>query len=184
MGFESSFRKLVNVEGGYSDDQLDSGGKTRWGITEGLARKHGYKGVMAVLPLPLAKSIYRFEFWDKLMLESVSVVDDLIADELFDTAVNQGAYRAAVYLQRSLNVLNDRERLYSDLIVDGAIGQKTMNALHSFVQHRGDDGLSVLLNMLNCLQGAFYVELAEQREKDERFIFGWFASRVVIEWGE
>jgi len=31
---------------------------------------------------------------------------------------------------------------------------------------------------LNCLQGAFYVELAEKREKDERFVYGWLLNRV------
>jgi hypothetical protein len=27
--------------------------------------------------------------------------------------------------------------------------------------------------MINCLQGSFYIELCERREKDEKYIFGW-----------
>jgi len=35
-----------------------------------------------------------------------------------------------------------------------------------------------LYKMLNALQGAYYIELAERREKDEDFIYGWFKHRV------
>ena len=31
---------------------------------------------------------------------------------------------------------------------------------------------------LNCLQGAFYIELTERRQKDERFAYGWLLNRV------
>ena len=46
---------------------------------------------------------------------------------------------------------------------------------------RSQKGMDVLVVMLNALQGAFYVTLAERREKDERFVFGWFANRVRID---
>jgi len=38
----------------------------------------------------------------------------------------------------------------------------------------------VLCRALNCLQGAYYIELAERREKDERFVYGWLKNRVVL----
>jgi hypothetical protein len=34
--------------------------------------------------------------------------------------------------------------------------------------------------MLNSLQGSSYVEIAERREKDEKWIYGWFKNRVVM----
>ena len=36
----------------------------------------------------------------------------------------------------------------------------------------------MLLTALNCLQGARYIELAETRAADERFVFGWLANRT------
>ena len=77
-----------------------------------------------------------------------------------------------------MNVLNNRGQNYSDLKVDGDVGGKTLNALKAFMAKRGSSGESVLYNMLNSLQGAFYVTLAERREKDEKFVFGWFKNRV------
>ncbi len=38
----------------------------------------------------------------------------------------------------------------------------------------------VPLRALNALQGAFYVELAERRAKDEAFVYGWLLNRVEI----
>ena len=40
--FERIFDYLLRVEGGYSDDKNDKGGKTKFGITEEEARKYGY----------------------------------------------------------------------------------------------------------------------------------------------
>jgi len=37
----------------------------------------------------------------------------------------------------------------------------------------------VLLTALNCSQGARYLELAEGREKNEDFLFGWVLNRVA-----
>ena len=41
------------------------------------------------------------------------------------------------------------------------------------------DGEVVLVRALNSLQGAFYVELAEKRQKDEAFVYGWLLNRVA-----
>ena len=58
MIFEIAFEKLLKHEGGYSDHAADPGGKTRYGVTEAVAREVGYKGDMRDLSLDLAKRIY------------------------------------------------------------------------------------------------------------------------------
>ena len=40
--FEKIFDYLLKVEGGYSDDKYDKGGKTKYGIIEEEARDFGY----------------------------------------------------------------------------------------------------------------------------------------------
>lgn len=177
---EEFINAIIEIEGGYVDDPLDSGGKTNWGITEHVARANGYQGHMRDMPRELAFSIYSSQYWDSIRLTDIEELSPLIAGELADTGVNQGTGRAAEFLQRSLNVLNDRQNHYADLIVDKSIGNKTLSALRAYLKRRGKRGEVVLFNMLNCLQGAFYVTLAERREKDERFMFGWFDHRVGL----
>ena len=178
--FDAAVAELVGIEGDYADDPADSGGKTRFGITEAVARRHGYTGHMRALPAALAKGIYRADYWDAQNLNTVALFSSRIARELFDTGVNMGISQAGEFLQMSLNAFNRQATDYPDMEVDGEIGPVTLDALTSYLKRRGNDGETVLLRALNALQGAGYIELAERREKDERFIFGWFLHRVKI----
>jgi len=170
--------EIIKTEGGFVDDPSDSGGATKYGITERVARSVGFDGKMINLPIGLAQEIYRVRYLDRVRFDEVEKLAPIIAAELADTAVNMGIRRAGEFLQRSLNVLNRNGRDYHDLRVDGSIGGKTIAALSSFTRTRGRSGIDVLYSMLNTLQGAFYVTLAERRVKDERFVFGWFRNRV------
>ena len=170
---------IIEREGGYVNDPSDSGGETKYGITKRVARSYGFKGKMRNLTRDYAYMIYSKMYWHKLHLDTIEDLSLLIAEEMADTGVNMGVGRAGEFLQRSLNVLNNRGQYYNDLIVDGAVGQKTVNALKSFLSLRGAKGEAVLYKMLNALQGAFYVKLAERRVKDEKFMFGWFNNRVA-----
>lgn len=181
MTFQQAWRKLHGVEGGFVDDPSDSGGATRYGITERVAREEGYTGRMRDLPLALAMDIARRRYWDVMALDDISRLDPEIAYEMFDTGYNMGPGTAGRFLQRSLNVLNRAEKDYPDVVVDGAIGPASKEALRGFLRVRGRKGSKVLWTMLNCLQGSALVELGENREKDERFMFGWFSQRVGVD---
>ncbi len=170
---------IIQVEGGYINDPTDSGGETNFGITKKTARSYGYIGPMVDLPEWQAFKIYEKLFWDKLRLSDIEELSEEVALELADTGVNQGVGRAAQFLQESLNVLNKGGTLYPDIKVDNSIGSKTIFSLSQYLIKRGVRGELVLFRMLNCLQGAFYVELAKRREKDEKYIFGWYLNRVV-----
>lgn len=171
---------IIEIEGGYVNDPNDSGGETNFGITEKVARQNGYKGPMVAMPYQVAFDIYSRRYWDSLRLDEIEDISVAIAAELADTAVNMGVSRAGTFLQRCLNVLNRQGYDYADLKVDGLVGNATLSALRSFYHRRGSKGLITLKTMLNCLQGAFYIELAERREKDEAFIYGWFTNRVGL----
>ena len=171
---------IIRVEGGYVNDPNDSGGETNFGITERVARENGYDGPMVELPYQFAFEIYQKKYWDVLRLDDVENISVSLAAELADTSINMGASRAATFLQRSLNVLNRQGVDYPDVEVDGRVGDATIGALRAFYRRRGTKGIVVLQNMLNSLQGAFYVVLAETRVKDEDYVYGWFANRVGI----
>lgn len=171
--FEIAAAHTLGIEGGYSDDPADRGGRTQWGITEAVARADGYQGAMRDLPKDRALAIYRRLYWDRIGLDWVAAVDPQIAQELFDTGVNMGVEVAGRFLQRVLNALNRRQRDYPDLVVDGRAGPATAAALRALLGLRGVEGRRVVLAYLDALQGARYVELAEAREANEDFLFGW-----------
>lgn len=169
--------RIVRTEGGYVDDPADSGGATNYGITEEVARAFGYTASMRVMPLPVAREIYAKRYWDAVRGDDLEALSEAVAYEVVDTGVNMGQARAVTFLQRALNVLNNEGDLYDDLAVDGLAGPITVAALRGYLEHRDE---SALLKALNCLQGAAYIELAERREKDERFVYGWLRNRVEL----
>ena len=177
---EQTIDQILANEGGYSNHAADSGGETMYGITEQVAREYGYKGPMRSLPRTVAEAIYRQRFWDDLRLNDIARVSISVAAEVADTAVNIGQGTAARFLQTALNAFNLNATIYPDLLVDGVIGSKTIQALTAYLRFRGDEGETVLLRALNSLQGAYYIDLSQRRAKDEAFVYGWLSNRVRI----
>lgn len=169
--------QIIRTEGGYVNDPSDSGGQTNFGITEAVARANGYYGSMALMPRSVAFDIYSAKYWDSVNGDRLLELSKDITQEVVDTSVNMGPKRAGKFLQRALNVFNSSCSLYDDLTVDGVIGPATIKALEKYLFSREAKQLA---KALNCLQGAFYIELAEKREKDERFVYGWLKKRVNL----
>ena len=74
-----------------------AGGATRFGVTEAVARAHGYRGAMRYLPRDEALSIYRRIYWLRPRFDAVAERAPRIAAELFDTGVNMGPAVAATF---------------------------------------------------------------------------------------
>src|SRR3546814_20838268 len=72
----------------YTAHPADKGGPTRWGITQAVARAHGYCGDMRHFPRDEAKTIYRHIYWEQPGFAAVAEIAPDIAAELFDTCVN------------------------------------------------------------------------------------------------
>ena len=162
---------VLGIEGGWSDDARDSGGRTNYGITDAVARSHGFD--VRRMTKEQAISIYVSDYWEPLCLDVVAEICPLVAERLFDIGVNMGAGRAAEWLQRILNALNQNGKLWADVAIDGAIGDETLGAFDAYVSARGTNGCAVLADYLRAMQGHFYIDLAERRPKDEAFVYGW-----------
>lgn len=183
---------LIEREGGYANHPADRGGPTRFGITEMVARAHGYSGEMALLPRDEAAAIYRRLYWLRPRFDQVARRSEALAAELFDTGANMGPAVAATFLQRALTALNRNGKDYPDLVPDGRIGPATLAALDAFFEKRGSSpalrsdggdqqrtaGETVLLRALEALQGERYLRLAERRPANEAFLYGWLANRI------
>ena len=178
MDIEALIEGVIDREGGYSNHPADTGGATRWGITEAVARAHGWRGAMRELPRAEAAAIYRRLYWLRPGFDRIAALAPALAGELFDTGVNMGPAVAAGFLQRALNALNRGGRDYPDLALDRRIGPRTVAALEAFLARRGAGGEKVLLKAVEALQGERYLRLAEQRPANEAFLFGWLANRV------
>lgn len=176
------FAATLGREGGFSDDPKDSGGATKYGITERVARAWGYTGDMRDLPLDDAEAIAKAMYWDPLRLDQVDELAPSVAHELFDTGYNMGIAAAGRILQRALNALNREQADYPDVEVDGVVGLMTIAALRAYITRarRGKQGVAVLLRALNVLQGAEYIAIAERSPPKERFVFGWLLNRVTV----
>ncbi|WP_353850749.1 glycosyl hydrolase 108 family protein [Sphingomonas sp.] len=169
---------MIAAEGGYVNDPRDPGGETMYGITIATARENGYFGPMSKMPEAVAREIYRKRYVSAPGFDRVLSRSNAIGAELIDTGVNMGPAVASRFLQRALNVLNDGR--FADVIVDGVIGPVSLRALDAYLAWRGKDGEIQLVKLLNALQAARYVEIAEGRPASERFVYGWIKNRVIV----
>ncbi len=173
MTIEDLIDELIEREGGYVNHPADKGGPTRFGITEAVARAHGYSGAIADLPREEVEAIYRRIYWLRPRFDEVAERAPAVAAEMFDTGANMGPAVAATFLQRALTALNRNGQDYADLVPDGRVGSATLAALDAFLDVRGRErGETVLLRALEALQGERYLRLAEKRPANEAFLYG------------
>jgi lysozyme family protein len=161
--FAFAVEHTLEAEGVFSDHPDDPGGATKHGITEDLARTHGYTGDMLDLTEEFARHVYKLEFWDALRLDEVT--SQHVAAEIFDTAVNMGPHTAVEIAQLACRLMGE-----NNLTVDGALGPKTLAALNTYLPRYE----SHLYHCLNGYQFSRYVELYESNPAKRRtFIKGW-----------
>ena len=170
---------LIDREGGHALDPRDAGGETTFGITIATARSNGWTGPMQYLSRAFAREIYFRQYVTAPRFDDVTALSDAIGAEVIDTGVNMGPQVASRFLQRALNALNSNGMLYADLVVDGSVGDATIEALYQYLRKRASDGERVMLAALNSLQGERYISLAEARAANEAFVFGWLRARVT-----
>lgn len=157
--FQKIFDYLLKVEGGYSNDKYDSGGKTKYGIIEVEARKYGYKGHMRDMPIEVARNIYDKKYYHGNRLNEV--VNDKIALSICDWIVNSGTW-GAKKAQQAINIIQGRQAL----TVDGKIGNNTLFALNNVDEKR-------FLEVYHELQRNFYRSIVRSNPTQKVFLKGW-----------
>lgn len=178
MSIESIIEGVIGREGKYSNNPHDAGGETMWGITAATARANGYIGPMRDMPRDIAAQIYLNRYVIAPGFNKIIALNHKIGEKLVDAGVNCGPALPGPWLQRTLNALNRQGALFSDLAVDGVLGPATQAALLYVLRQRGADGEKIILRTLNCIQGARYLEITEQRPANEEFFAGWMLNRV------
>jgi lysozyme family protein len=188
MNFSKAFNAVINgFEGKYSNDGDDPGGETYkgiarnmnkdfegWGIIDNLRGDRNFPAVLEVINLlqTYVMDFYKVNYWDKFMGDKLGEKSGL---EMFDQSVNIGTGRAVEHLQRSLNILNNRQKLYADIKADGIMGNLTLAAYQNCLLKQGEN---LLVCVLNMFQGKYYLELMENKELFEKY-YGLF-KRVTV----
>lgn len=104
MNFDQAFDRLIGFEGGYSNNPMDPGGETMFGITARVARTHGYTGDMRSLTRDKAKEIAKAEYWTPCRADELP---DVFKFDVFDGAYNSGVSQSIKWLQRAVGVDDD-----------------------------------------------------------------------------
>ena len=109
INFNQCFEWLLINEGGYVNNPEDTGGETNLGVTKKTYLNYCEKNNitpkdMHDLTKQDVEPIYRTEYWDAIMGESLPSGLDW---SLFDFAVNSGPARASEYIQDSVSVKPD-----------------------------------------------------------------------------
>ncbi len=168
----------------FTNDPADSGGPTKYGVTLDAWRE--YVGPIAQvsdienLTPQQAHEFFHWKYVKRPRLDEVVAISISLGARLVDAGVLCGPPIAIQLLQRSLNALNMNASKYPDVDVDALIGTETIAALRSYIEWRGDEGIKILLEAVECLLGARFIEIAERRPKDEKWLYGWLRNRVVI----
>jgi lysozyme family protein len=190
---ESSFKRAFKLiiegfEGNYSNDKDDPGGETYKGISRNMNKNwegwkiiDSYKGKKyypEILKIDyklqaLVLDFYKKNYWDAFEGDAFS---EEAGEEMFDQSVNLGTKRAIEHLQRSLNILNERQTHYNDIKVDGIIGDQTIGAYLNCCHLEKE---TMLVNVLNMFQAKYYIELMEKRNVFEKFL-GLFKRVTII----
>lgn len=189
--FNAAFYSTMHSEGDYSNRSSDRGGETYFGISrvfhpnwEGWNIIDSYKGdddfidnirINAELFLKV-KRFYEINYWNINKLSQISLSKDLIANELFDIGVNMGVETAAKFLQQAINYLNRNEKNYKNILVDGDIGPKTLDALDKLNSIKDE---AYLLKLIILLKAKRYIDIIDKDESQEIFIRGWL-NRITI----
>lgn len=182
--FLISFRKTMSSEGGLTDNPADRGKRTYrgisekwhptwpgWGVINELSKQGGFPRSLdscAELAL-MVQQFYRIYYWNVLGLEKLK--HQAVADKLFDIAVNMGESEAATIAQRSVNLMNKNQALFSNLKVDGKLGDWSMGAINKICMMK--ENHDVFLKTLSAFQAYKYISICERDESQETFFIGW-----------
>lgn len=191
--FEKAFNKTFEIEGGLSTNKNDKGGVTNYGISlkflkdiEGIdvddLDKDGIiyekvgdlnndgkvdkDDIIALIPV-VAKALYFKYFW--MPIKGNQIQSQVIANQIFDIAVNSGTRKSIALLQVSLC------DVATIVACDGVIGQQTLLATNTA-------SAKLLNNALVKERIANYRKIIAADPTQETFKNGWFirAAKYLI----
>ena len=153
--FNRAFQSLIALEGGYTNDPVDNGRETKYGITKRYYPKLNIK----TLTLEQAKEIYYKDYWCANGYDKIKSIK--VAEKVFHMAVNGGPKQSHTILQRALHSVGHRE-----LVEDGLLGNVTLEAVNK-------SRPGYLIPALRSEMAGFYRLLIAIKPSQAKFKNGW-----------
>jgi lysozyme family protein len=150
--FDQAVTKTLIHEGGsrVTDDPNDRGGLTKYGISQ-----RSYPNVdIRNLTEDEAKGIYKRDYWDRVSADII--IDQQVAENLFDTAVNMGPRTASRLAQIALDLLPP----------DGVIGPKSIKALNTASPES-------FMAEFTIAKIARYAYICNKNRSQSKYLLGW-----------
>lgn len=122
---------------------------------------------------PCAAQIYFEEYIERPGYVPLFLIDDAVASEVFDTAINMGPRRPSRFFQRAIN-----SNCGTRLAVDGRIGPLTTEAWMHCRYRLGPRVCVAMLDDLDRQQRAEYLRLIRRNPALARFRNGWLNHRI------
>lgn len=153
--FDDIIEKVIESEGGYSNDRDDAGGETKYGIS-----KRAFPHVdIENLTINEAKELYHEHYWKA---SKAFLIPDRLLYIYFDMVVNFGQRGAGRVLQQAIN------GKYPDSVeVDGRVGPKTLAAIKDLEPQR-----------LVAYRVLKFARIVIKKPSQEKFWYGWFRRAV------
>jgi len=206
MGFQECLKEILKYEGTYSKHSSDIGGETFRGISRFYHSdwdgweiidmvKEKIDGVKILISGDITPALgsaynnklnqlvalfYKEEFWDKIKGDELSEIDEEIACEVMDMAVNMGVKTAVKNLQKAINsAYSNFVDSESDerLVVDGIIGSETLAALNELKQF---DCIVDVVEYFRKYRALKYAEIVANNPNQAVFIKGWIKRALKI----
>lgn len=111
--FTWAIAHILKVEGGWSNHPADGGGKTKYGIIESVAKRHGLN--VSSITLPQAIKIYHTDYW---IASGADKVDKVLGLPIFNSYVNSGRkwkITGNTPLEQGLNYLKQQDDYYTSI---------------------------------------------------------------------
>ncbi len=159
--------RIINREGRqYTNDPVDSGGPTKYGITQMRLsiwlRHNASEEDVKNLTEDVARAIYLKHYIIEPGLDHIE--DFNLKDLMVDSVVNHGKFVPISWLQEGLNKYIS---LHDRLKVDGDIGPKTIDAL------RYNTKLKNVYYYICAARARYYGRLVSNNIDLSKFISGW-----------
>lgn len=149
---------ILEIEGyGYTNDPLDAGGETKYGISK---RSYPNEDIKNMTP-DRAIEIYTRDFWNPNRLSEIQ--DQTTANIIFRYIVHAGKQPAVSLLQ---NCLNSFVPIISMLRVDGQLGQAVLQAIGSIRPLRLQESLRLAVI-------TEYMRIVTKNPSQEKYLKGW-----------
>lgn len=167
-----AFELTMTHEGSYSFDKNDPGGETMYGIAKNYWPTYWRNGRPT---LDTARAFYFDQFW--LRVRGDDILDERVALEVFDTAVNLGVVGATQIVQNCCIVVGR-----CSILDDGDFGPVTLRAVNACcdperkVVYPNGQTLPLVERFLDFLNGAQlgrYIEKWEDEPSKRKYKNGW-----------